>query len=150
MQKTKGFTAGELIVSLAIMFVVAGIVMSAFINFRKTQSLSIDTETVIEVLRQARNQTLSSKNSTVYGVHLTAPKITLFTGATYSSGASTNQDYNLSSTDTILTISLNGGGSDVIFQRLSGVTAQNGTVIVSSPGLSQTKTITIYKTGLIE
>ena len=150
MQKMRGFSAAELIVSLAIMFVLAGIILSAFISFRKTQSLTIDTETVIEVLRQARNQTLSSKNSTVYGVHMTAPKITLFTGSTYSSGAGTNQDFTLSSTDTILTISLTGGGSDVVFQRLTGETSQNGTVVVSSPGLSQTKTITIYKTGLVE
>ncbi len=150
MIKQRGFSAGELIVVVAVMALISVIIMSGFISFRKNQALVLDTSTIIETLRQARNQTLSSKNSSTYGVHFASSKITLFTGSTYSSGSGSNQDFILSSTDTILTISLSGGGSDVVFQKLSGETAQNGTVTVSSPSSSQTKTVTIYKTGVVE
>ena len=148
--KTKGFTVVELLVSLAIMAVLAVVVFSTFINFRKNEALVMDAETIVSVLRQARNQTLTSKNSSSYGVHIIASKITIFSGTSYVSGNSGNQDFVLSNTDTILTISLTGGGSDVVFQRLTGETSQNGTVTVSSPGLNQTKTVTIYKTGLVD
>lgn len=150
MIKQRGFSAGELIVVVAVMALISVIIMSGFVSFRKNQALVMDTDTVVEVLRQARNQTLSSKDSSVYGVHFASTKITLFTGSTYSSGSGSNQDFILSSTDTILTINLAGGGSDVVFQRLSGETAQNGTVVVSSSGINQNKTVTIYKTGLVE
>ncbi len=149
-KSNSGFTLIELIVVLIIIFVLSLIILTTFTNFRKNQALEKDTELVVQVLRQARNQTLSSKNSTVYGVHFTAPQVTLFTGGVYSSGDINNQNYTLSSTDTILTISLTGGGSNVVFQRLSGETTQNGTVVVSSPGISKTKTVTIYRTGLVE
>ena len=83
-------------------------------------------------------------------MHIGSTKITLFTGSVYSVGASTNQDFNLNSRDSIITISLTGGGSDVVFVRLSGETSQNGTITLSSSALSQTKTITVYKTGVVE
>jgi len=145
-----GFTFLELIIVIGVATLLSYIILSSLITFRKNQALEKDTEIVVQLLAQARNQTLSSKNATVYGVHFTAPIVTLFVGSSYVAGTPTNEDVNLSSTDTILTINLTGGGSDVIFQRLSGETAQNGTVVVSSPGISRTKTVTIYKTGLAE
>lgn len=144
-----GFTYVELVIVLAIIALLIGIFMSTFITFRKNQALIMDTDTVVGLLRQARNQSLSSKNSYSYGVHFSAPKVTIFTGPTYSSSATDNEDFTLSSTDTILTIGLNGGGSDVVFNRLTGETSQNGTVVISSPGIPETKTVTIYKTGLV-
>jgi type II secretory pathway pseudopilin PulG len=149
-QKSKGFTVIELLVVFSIMVLLFGIIVSTFFSFRKNQSLALDTQTVVSLLRQARNQTLSSKNSTVYGVHFSSPQAVLFVGSTYSSSDPLNETFNLSSTDTILTITLTGGGNDVIFQRLTGETNQNGTIVISAPGLSQTKTVTIYKTGLVD
>lgn len=132
------------------MGVIGAIVFSSIIKFRDAHSLSKDTETVIAVLRQARNQTLSSKNSSVYGVRFATTTVTLFVGATYSSSTTTNKVFTMSGSDNILTISLNYGGRDVVFQRLSGETSQNGTIIISSPRLTNTKTVTIYKTGITE
>ncbi len=144
-----GFTFLEIMIVIAIMALLSVIVLRTLIDFKKNQALEKDTETIVQILNQAHNQTLSSKNSSVYGVHISTGTITLFTGRIYSAGASDNENFNLSSTDTILTISLTGGGSDVIFERLSGETLDDGTIVVSSPGLSKTKTVTIYKTGLV-
>ncbi len=145
-----GLTLTELLIVLGIMALLVTIFMGTFISFRRSQALVMDTDTVVSLLRQARNQTLSSKNSLSYGVHFTAPKVTIFTGPTYDVNAPDNQDFVLSSGDTVLTISLNGGGSDVVFTRLTGETSQNGTVVISSTGISRTKTVTIYKTGLVQ
>ncbi len=146
----KGLSFIEVLLVIGVMALIAVIALSTFISFRKHSALAMDTDTVIGLLRQARNQTLSSKNSSAYGVHFTAPSVTLFTGSAYSAGAADNQTFVLSSTDTILTISLTGGGSDVVFQRLTGETGQNGTIVLSAPGIPETKTVTIYKTGLVE
>ncbi len=146
----KGFTLTEVLVSIAIVALLGTIVMSTFFIYRKNQSLSLDTQTVSTILRQARNQTLSYKNSAVYGVHFNTTDVVLFPGSVYSSSNPENEVYPLNYSDTILTIMLAGGGSDVIFQRLTGETSQNGSIVISAPGLTQTKTVTIYKTGLVE
>jgi len=150
MKNKSGFTLVELLVTLAIISILAVVIFNALSNFRKNQALTMDTETVVEILRQARNQTLTSKNSSVYGVHFASPDITIFTGAVYDPNSTTNIKFVLSSTDTILSVNLNGAGSDVIFKRLTGETDQYGTVVISSPQISKTKTVTIYKTGLVE
>ncbi len=150
MHTRKGFTLIEILIVIAILAVLVTIIVSTFSLFNKNEAIKKDTETVVEVLQQARSQTLSSKNGSQYGVHFGTSKITLFTGATYSAGASTNSDTTLASTDTIVTVTLTGGGNDIVFTRLTGETAQNGTVVVSSPTSSRTKTVTIYKTGVIE
>ena len=145
-----GLTFVELMIVLAILSVISVIAMNTFVDYRKNQSLQKDTETVTEVLNQARSQTLSSQNAMQYGVHIANDKITLFAGSTYSATDPANRDFILIPTDTIVAVSLTGGGSDVVFVRLSGETNQNGSVVMSSPGISKTKTITIYKTGLVE
>ncbi len=146
----KGFTILELLIVLGIMALLVGVIFSAFINVRKGNALQNDTDVIVETLRQARSQTLSSQNQMQYGVHLASTQITLFTGASYSAGNATNQNIPLNASDTVLTITLVGGGSDVVFARLSGETTQSGTVVLSSSSTGKTKTITIYKTGIIE
>ncbi len=148
--KNNAFTAIEILVSVSIIIVLAAIVLSAFINFKFTKSLDRDTELVVEVLRQARNQTLASQNAYAYGVHFETTSIVLFTGTSYDPASSTNKTYSLNSADTILSKSLAGGGSDVIFDRLTGETSENGTITLSSQSAPNTKTVTIYKTGIIE
>ncbi len=124
--------------------------VSSFSLFNKSEALDKDTDAVVESLEEARSLTLSSQAASQYGVHFGTQKITIFTGTTYSSTSPSNKDISLATTDTILTISLTGGGSDVVFKRLTGETTQNGTVVISSPTTSKTRTVTIYKTGVIE
>ena len=145
-----GFSVIEIFIVVGILALLTGIIFGTFVSYRKSEALNKDTETIIEVLRQARSQTLSSQNASQYGVHFETGKVTLFTGTSYSAGVSTNQDFIISSTDTIITINLLGGGSSVIFKRLSGETDQTGTVVISSPTSPRTKTVTIYATGLVE
>ncbi len=149
-KSTSGFSLIELIISFIIIFIMVTIVFNAFIAYKENQALVTDTETIVTILRQARNQTLNSQNSTSYGVHITASKITLFVGTTYIPNASTNQDFLLTTGDTVLTITLAGSGSDVVFNRLSGETAQSGSIVLTGVRVARTKAIQIYKTGLVE
>jgi prepilin-type N-terminal cleavage/methylation domain-containing protein len=146
----RGFTLIEILVVIVIMAILVTIVLSVFPKFNKSQALDKDAETIVQILRQARSQTLSSKNATQYGVHFGSSAATLFSGSTYSSSASDNQVFTLQTSDLIVSTGLTGGGSDVIFIRLSGETSQYGTITVSSPTLSTTRTVTIYKTGVIQ
>jgi type IV fimbrial biogenesis protein FimU len=147
---TKGFTLLEILISMAILGIILVIMVSTFKLFANHQAINKDAENVIEALQEARALTLASQNASQYGVHFATSTVTIFTGATYNASTSTNKSVPLSSSATVLTISLVGGGNDVVFQRLTGETAQNGTIIVSSSATPQTRTVTIYKTGLIE
>lgn len=149
-KKKGGFTLIELIVVVAILVVISGIIISAFVVFNHSQAVDKDTEMVVETLRLARSQTLASKNATQYGVHFSPLSITLFSGSSYVASASTNVVFSLHSGDTISSVTIPAGGEDVIFDRLTGATTDAGTVTVSSADLSLSKSVTIYSTGLIQ
>lgn len=147
----KGFTLIEMLVVIAIVSIISTIVFGSFTVFKSAQGLDKDTEMVVEMLRQARSQTLISKNATVYGVHIASTTATLFTGATYSLGDPGNQVFTFLNPDMVVNTTLTGGGSNVIFKRLTGETSQNGTIVLSTVKTPvRTRTITIFKTGLIE
>ncbi|MES3005074.1 MAG: GspH/FimT family protein [Patescibacteria group bacterium] len=149
-EKTSGFSLMEVLVVLGVLALVVSIVFSGFNSFSKTKSVGSDAETIVEILRQARNETIASKNSSAYGVHFSGNTMTIFVGPTYSAGAATNRVISLPSNNTSLTLSLTGGVSYVLFAKISGETNQNGTITVSSSGVTGTKTVTIYKTGIVE
>ncbi|KKR46169.1 MAG: hypothetical protein A3G47_00380 [Candidatus Zambryskibacteria bacterium RIFCSPLOWO2_12_FULL_39_45] len=145
-----GFTIFEFLIAISIMALLVAIVFSGFINLRKHQALKLDTETIAGILREARSETLASKNGTRYGVHFSATKVTLFAGSVYNPSDPNNKDFMLNASDAVFNITLAGGGSDVIFNRLTGETSQNGVITLSSPSTAQIKTVTVYKTGVVE
>jgi len=145
-----GFTLIEILIVISIIVVLLAISTSSFTNINKAESLKADVRNIISVIDEARGKTLSSKNSSQYGVHFEEFNTTLFTGAIYSSGNPTNQVTGLGSLTHISSISLNGGGSDVIFDRLTGATSQSGTITVTLKDSSDSKNISISSTGIIE
>lgn len=146
----KGLTALEIIVSVAILGVVAAMLMSVFSGFRSAGYL-VDTEThIIGLFRDARSKTLGSKDNVPYGVHFETTKVELFSGSTYGAPGTTVETYMLPVGVRISNISLANGGSNIIFARLLGTPSTSGTVtfqLKSDPAHS--KTITILATGVI-
>lgn len=134
---------------VAIVVILAALVANPFIGFRNQQALSGAAEEILSVLQQVRVKTLTAEGGSQYGVHFSSNQVTIFAGAIYNPGNPANQSSDLSSAVTISNINLTGGGSDVIFQKLTGVTSQSGTIVVAlSSDASETKTVTINGNGI--
>lgn len=149
--RSLGFTLLETVMVIAIVTLLLAFSLTAFRNLGDNEALGKDAALVTAILAQARSLALSSKNNDQFGVHLTSSSVTLFEGTSYVAGASTNRTDSLNSRVTITAISLSGGGSDIIFRQLTGDTTNSGTVTLSQVGdATKTRSVTIYKTGLIE
>jgi prepilin-type N-terminal cleavage/methylation domain-containing protein len=147
----KGFSLVEIIVTLSILAIISAIVLSSLSSNTDRETLAKNADAAASVLTEARSLTISAKSASNYGIRLASVGPTLFTGTTYSAGASSNRSLALNARVSITNISLTGGGSDVVFSKLTGNTSQNGTfrvTLVSNPSVY--KTVTIYKTGLVE
>jgi prepilin-type N-terminal cleavage/methylation domain-containing protein len=147
-QRSRAFTLIEILIVMAIMAIVITTTLTTLVSFNRRELLNKDVDTIVSITGQARSQTLASKNGATYGVHLSSTTVILFAGTSYISTASSNQLFPLRSRSLTVTPSLNGGGSDVMFKRLTGETDQFGTITATSA--STTKTVTIYKTGIIQ
>ena len=149
--RNRGFTLVEVLIVIAIMAILSGVVIFSFSGMRARQDVDSNTEVITSLLKEARSRTLGSIDSTTYGVFIETNQVTLFKGASYIAGDPTNQTNSLSNTVTITAVSLNGGGSTIMFERLTGKTNNFGTMRVEfTSDTSVARTITVDATGLIE
>ncbi len=143
-----GFTLIEILMVIAIMGILITIIISSFSILNKSQALEKSVRQGASIVSQARSLTLSSKEDSNYGVHFESSTLTLFKGPTYSALDANNIITPLNNLVSITNIALTGGGSDVVFERLSGSISTPGTITYTLG--DKTKSLTISGTGLIE
>ncbi len=145
-----GFTLIEVIVVVAVTAIIATIIVKSYSLFNIKVSLESDVGRVATALYRARADTIVGRGGLQYGVHFDSNKAVLFQGASYSSGASTNKNFPFSTRVSITSVSLSGGGNEVIFDKLTGTTVNFGTIKFGTSGVaSATSTITISNNGIM-
>ena len=142
----KGITIIELLIVIVVIGIMALIVLPQFSYIKENQVLKNGVSDILSSIDKARGQTLSSLNSSEYGVHFESDKVIIFKGTVFSAIAPDNENIDLTSPATISAITLGGGGSDIYFNRLSGSPSVTGTVTLSTTNYS--KIITISSTGV--
>ena len=146
-----GFTLVEILVVIALLVLIGGIIIGSLGQINRREALAKETANLVSLLNQARALTLASKNSSEYGLHLAVAQVTLFRGLNYDASASTNEVTSLNPLITIASYTLTGGGSNIIFDRLTGTTAESGTITLALVAdVAVTKTITVSVTGVVE
>src|SRR5262245_7888733 len=124
----RGITLTEILLVTAIMLVLLVLTIETFNRLGATRALDTNTQAIVLELEKARSLTLASKNEAQFGVHIASTSVTLFQGSSYSAGASSNVEVFFNPAVSISGAALAGGGSDVVFQRLTGKTANSGTI----------------------
>ena len=148
--KVKGFTLIEQVLVIAIIVLLVTITLVSFSLFRQERQLEGTTAELVSTLEQARAQTLAFTGQSVYGVHVDTNQFVLFQGGSYDAAAATNKVFLLSQDVEASAWVLQGGGNDIIFDRLTGKTSQSGAITLRiKQHTSRTKTITVLTTGVV-
>ena len=139
----------EIVIVVAIMALLLAVVTSPFQSFRNSKALDTTSEEALSLLSEARGNTLSAKDGYQYGVHLESSKMVLFRGGTYSALDANNKTVVLDNALEISSIVLEGAGSDIIFDKLTGKTSQSGSFVIRAKSdTSKTRTVTVVGTGV--
>jgi len=147
----RGFTILEILIALAILAMALTVTFFSFSRFNSSQALDKSADAVISILEEARSRTLSSVGASQYGVELEEFEVVLFKGATYSLADPNNVITSLNTLVAIRNINLAGGGTSVVFKRLTGSTDEVGTAEIFLKASPTTfRTITISNTGVVE
>lgn len=146
----RGLTVIELIIVVAIIGILSAFSLSGFTSFRNNQAVVTSGQLITTALNKARTNTIASFNDSVYGVHFETDSVTVFIGDTYSSGASTNEVTSMPRGMSLSSISISGSSAEVVFNKITGDTDNDGSVIVSlDADTSKNLTISISDTGII-
>lgn len=144
-----GISMPELLAAMAVMIILASLIFSGLVSFRRSQDLLHASGGVLSLLEDARAKTMRSESDMQYGVHLESSRAALFRGAVYSVSDTNNIYFYFPDSVEMSAANLNGGGQDAVFERLTGATAQYGTVILRLKNYTaNTKTITILNSGI--
>lgn len=149
LNKTKnsstGFSILEVLLVIAIISIITVIAVTSWRSFSDATNLSNTAKMIETKIKLAKNYSLSAVNDVNYGVHLEAGSVTIFPAdAAYDPVGPNNQVFALTDGVEIY----DGVGDDIIFSRLTGTTADSGTIgIRLIKDTSKTKTITINSQG---
>lgn len=147
----KGLTIIEIIIAVAILVAITVFTLVTLNTFRENQSLKNAVNETVSLINQARSKTLSSQDFSQFGVHFEPSRAVLFKGTIFSEPNSENIVLTVPSSIEISSISLNGGGTNLIFEKLTGKTDEFGTIVFRVKNdVLKTKTIDIKNTGIID
>ena len=118
-------------------------------KLRSDSGLTAAADSVKTTLEQARLMTLSRQNNAAWGVKIDTNSVTLFKGQVFVGGDMANKVINLPAGLKIQTISLENGGSEILFDGLIGTTTPGSIVVAGGDEPSQQKTVYISRSGLI-
>lgn len=139
----RGFTAVEVMISIAIVVILGAIVVSSFSNARTTKTLDVITDGLVATLEAARADALAGKGSGSFGVAFASSSYSYFIGASYSESDPSNKITELPSGWSLSTTTGNGA-SEILFSRISGAAQTTATVTVTNiavPSLSRSISI---------
>lgn len=145
-----GFSVLELMVSLSVILIIVAVVMQSFASYSRTQQFVRFVDEVGYMLTTARQQTLASKDDTVYGLYVGTSTVELFSGTSPVVGAAGNEVLPFAMGDFSATSSFSSDDWYVYFARITGEPSATGTIVITSAALGRTATITVHQSGLVE
>jgi prepilin-type N-terminal cleavage/methylation domain-containing protein len=143
LQTNKGLTLIEMLLSLAIIGIIAGFSVPVYQSFMVRNDLDIAVGTVAQTLRRAQMESEAMRGDSTWGVHIGSGAITLFRGGAY---ATRDTDYD---EDNAFPSTISSSGiSEIVFDRLTGDPQAVGTITLSSTN-GDARTLTINEKGTI-
>lgn len=152
--KSRGFSLIELLLVMAILAILSSGVAIWFFGYQRQVELNSVSKMIVDTLRDAQSRSISGKDFAKWGVYFDTigNKFILFRddGTGYSGAAVKEENY-LTSFVKIGSVSLAGGGNEIIFNNLGGGTAQYGIIrIKQSDDTAGFKDIIVTEMGKID
>ena len=151
MKTYRAFTFLEVILTVTIMAILITTVTAWTVDTLQRTELQTSTEALVAEIRSLQTAAQKNYRNNNHGILLESDQFTTYTGIDYdASEIEDRQVTNLANTLEISTITLNGGGSEVVFMKGSGETNTSGSFQIVKSNSGDSTTISISEIGLID
>ena len=140
----KGFTLIEMLLTLTIIALLAGLSAPIYMSFQGRNDLNVANSVVVSSLRRAQTLARAMEDDQSWGVHLESLQATIFSGKDYASRDTENDEIFVIAPTITFT-----GITEVVFDRFTGETSDIGGIIINSNN-NDSRTITINKKGMLQ
>lgn len=143
-QTMKGFTLLEVLLSVALISLIAGMGAPLYQSFQVRNDLNIGGATLVNMLRRAETLARASDGDTSWGVFTASGAITLFRGVSYSA-----RDTAYDEVFVVPTSISFSGTLEYVFTRFTGFPSTSGVTTLTS-SISEIRTVTVNTRGMVE
>lgn len=143
MGERRGFTLVEMLLSVSIISLLAGLSLPVYASFQNRTDLDIAAQSLASALRRAQIYSRGVSGDAQWGVEIQPGAFTLFKGATFASRDTAYDEVTTVSPSTTV-----AGVGEVLFTKLSGAPNTTGTVTLTSIN-NDVRTITINAKGMV-
>ncbi len=142
----KGFTLLEVLLSIALLGLIATFSTPIYISFQNRNDLDIATASTVQSLRRAQALAQASSGDESWGVYLQTASVTIFRGGSFATrNVNFDEVYPIGSSIVLSNL------QEIVFTKFSGLpTAPSvGTITLTSVN-NETRNITINDQGMFE
>lgn len=144
MTNQAGFTLLELLTSVAILTIVAGLSLPVYQSFVGRNDLDLSVQTVTSMIRRAETYARSGKTDTSWSVAIQSGVVTIFQGTSYvTRNTAYDETYDLPDSVTP------SGLSEIQFSELKAAPNTTGTITLTS-NTNDTRTLTLNAKGMVD
>lgn len=149
--KGAGFTLIELTIVIAITAILVLISIPVYKEYRGSIDLDLETQKIINVLRKAQSDSISSEGGNKFGVRFETGRYTYFEGNDWDTRTQASDKISTVAPDIeIYEISFaESPSSDVVFNKLNGTTPKYGSLKVRIKNSNESRTVSVNPQGLI-
>lgn len=144
MKATRGFTLPEILLSLVLLGVIAGMGLPMYRTFLIRNDLDIAATTLAQNLRRAQSLSWANDGDMTWGVRVGVGSILLFKGQSY-----VLRDSSFDENTSIPTSIVPSGIYEIVFAKVTGLPTATGTFRFTSSA-NEIRTITINEKGTVE
>ena len=143
MDSVRGFTLVEMLLSVAIIAMMAGLSLPIYQSFQNRNELDITAQNLASAMRRAQTYSRGMSGDSQWGVAVQSGAITLFKGATYAGRDATYDEVSTVSSSTGVS-----GLGEISFAKLSGAPSTSGTVTFTNIN-NETRVVSINAEGMV-
>jgi len=143
----KGVTLIELLISVAIIILMAGVAVPIYGNLQISSKMEERSDILVQMLKLAQQKSKSRVNSQSHGIKIFSNSVNLFQGSAYTTRLAVS-DW-IVPFEEPLTLSTNLVDDEIVFSMGVGEPSQTGEIYLSHPN-ADTKIISINELGLFE
>lgn len=142
--KSRGFTLLEVLLSVAIISLIAGISLPVLGSFNERNNLDVATQGIVSQLRRGQTYARGVNGDSQWGVHVQSGDATLFKGVSYA-----GRDASFDEITTIPSSITASGTTDILYSKLEATPSTPGTITLTSTNNNQSRTITVNAEGMV-
>ena len=142
MKNENGFTLLELLLSVAIISLLAGLSLPVYRTLLSKNDLDISATVTASSLRRAQTLSQAVDGDTTWGIKVQSGNIVIFKGASFATRDTTFDE----TFDVPTTIGVSGS-TEIVFAKFTGLPQTTGTINLSSE--TDSKTVTINEKGMV-